>query len=69
MILGSVAMMWGWLRSFFKNAPRYDDKEFRAFVNRYQWACLLKGKRRATAELEARQVPVWRPPDSDHSYI
>ncbi|HEY0007994.1 MAG TPA: hypothetical protein VGB55_04655, partial [Tepidisphaeraceae bacterium] len=68
MILGSVAMMWGWLRSRLKNAPRYEDKEFRAFVNRYQWACLLKGKRRATAELEARQTPVWRPPGSDHSY-
>jgi poly-beta-1,6-N-acetyl-D-glucosamine synthase len=62
-VMGSVAMMWGWLRSYFNNAPRYDDVEFRRFLNRYQWACLLKGKHRATAELEATQMPAWHPPE------
>jgi glycosyltransferase involved in cell wall biosynthesis len=58
-VLGSAAMMWGWLKSFFKRAPRYEDPAFRKFVNRYQWACLLKGKHRATREFEAMQASAW----------
>ena len=42
-------------------APRYGDDGFREFLRRYQLQCLLKGKRRATAELDARQAAVWSP--------
>ena len=34
---------------------------FRKFLRRYQWACLLKGKARATAELNDRQAAQWSP--------
>lgn len=61
-VVGSWAMMWGWLKSFFKRADRYGDADFRRFVNRYQWACLIKGKHRATAEFEAERAPAWKPP-------
>jgi hypothetical protein len=30
-------------------------------LRRYQWACLLKGKTAATAELNARQAKHWNP--------
>ena len=59
MLLGSMAMLWGYLRSAAKRAPRYGDREFRRFLRRYQWACLLKGKARATATLNARQAKAW----------
>ncbi len=60
MILGSTAMMWGYLKSFIERKPRYADPEFRAFLRKYQWACLIKGKTRATAEVNARQAGVWK---------
>lgn len=50
-VLGSAAMMWGWLRSALQGLPRYPDLEFRAFLRRYQWRALLAGKQRAAAEL------------------
>ncbi len=60
-VLGSLAMMWGWLKSALRGAPRYGDAEFRKFLRRYQWRALLVGKARATAEIDvansARQRP------------
>lgn len=61
-ILGSWAMMWGWLRSAFKREERYGDEHFRKFLRNYQWACLLKGKHKATAELERQMASNWHPP-------
>src|SRR5205807_1569862 len=31
-VIGSVAMLWGYLRSWFKGLPRYDDPDFRCFL-------------------------------------
>ena len=58
-IIGSAAMLWGYLSSAVKRLPRYGDPEFRRFVRRYQYACLLKGKKAATAALDAQQAAVW----------
>ena len=60
-LLGSLAMMWGYLRSAIRRSNRYADATFRKFLRRYQWACLFKGKSRATAELNARQESAWNP--------
>lgn len=46
-VLGSLAMMWGWLKAALQGKPRYEDKAFRRFLRRYQWRVLLMGKRRA----------------------
>jgi biofilm PGA synthesis N-glycosyltransferase PgaC len=59
-LVGSIAMLWGYARSAVKGLPRYDDREFRRFLRRYQYACLIRGKRAATARLNARQEAVWR---------
>ncbi|HEX8910824.1 MAG TPA: glycosyltransferase family A protein [Humisphaera sp.] len=61
-VIGSMAMMWGYLKSAWNRKPRYGDAEFRKFLNRYQWRCLIAGKHKATAELDARQAGAWRPP-------
>jgi glycosyltransferase involved in cell wall biosynthesis len=50
-VLGSLAILWGWLRSALKGEPRYDDREFRRFLQRYQRRALLVGKRRAIAAI------------------
>jgi poly-beta-1,6-N-acetyl-D-glucosamine synthase len=58
-LIGSVAMLWGYLRSSLKGLPRYDDLEFRRFLRSYQHACLRKGKRAATARVEAERARLW----------
>jgi len=50
-VLGSLAMVWGWLRSALQGLPRYEEPGFRAFLRRYQWRALTVGKRRAVEEL------------------
>lgn len=60
-ILGSIAICWGYLKSVLTRRPRYDDPEFRKFLRRYQWRSLVVGKERATAELDAAQAHVWNP--------
>ena len=49
-VLGSVAMLWGWLSSALRRVPRYDNPEFRAFLRRYQARALMVGKKRAVEE-------------------
>jgi glycosyltransferase involved in cell wall biosynthesis len=64
-ILGSMAMMWGWLKSALRGAPRYGNADFRKFLRHYQWRALVVGKARATAEIDAanaaRKLPVELP--------
>ena len=55
-LLGGIAMLWGYLKSMIQRRPRYGDAEFRQFLRSYQWACLLRGKARATRDLNARQA-------------
>ena len=59
-LIGSIAMLWGYVSSALRGLPRYDDDEFRRFLRQYQHACLRHGKRAATTALNARQESVWR---------
>ena len=61
LLIGGLAMLKGYFASMLRRAPRYGDAEFRRFLRRYQWTCLLKGKGAATAELNARQAARWNP--------
>ncbi len=56
---GSVAMLWGYVSSKLKGAPRYEDPEFRKFLRAYQHACLRMGKTAATRWINEKQAPVW----------
>jgi poly-beta-1,6-N-acetyl-D-glucosamine synthase len=62
LVVGGLAMLEGYFKSLLRGAPRFGDDQFRRFLRRYQWECLLRGKRRATAALNARQAAVWAPP-------
>jgi glycosyltransferase involved in cell wall biosynthesis len=50
-LFGSLAIMWGWIKSAAERKPRYENLEFRRFLRRYQLRALLVGKRRAVAEI------------------
>src|SRR5689334_3289144 len=50
-VLGSLAILWGWLKAAAQRRPRFEDPKFRRFLRRYHRRVLLIGKRRATAEL------------------
>jgi glycosyltransferase involved in cell wall biosynthesis len=51
-VLGSLAMLWGWLKSAILRLPRYEDLEFRKFLRRYQCRALVVGKKRAILEIQ-----------------
>lgn len=59
-VSGSAAMLWGYLSSALKRAPRYDEPGFRRFLRRYQHLCLVMGKSAATARVNREQEPVWQ---------
>jgi hypothetical protein len=58
-LIGSIAMLWGYFRSWLKGLPRYNDLEFRRFLRSYQHACLRLGKRVATARVNAERAGRW----------
>lgn len=51
-LVGSAAIVVGYFEAMFGDKPRYNDPEFKRFVNRYQWQCLLRGKKAATKALD-----------------
>jgi len=60
-VLGGIATWLGYAWSLLTRKPRYEDPEFRRFLRRYQRACLLHGKARATERLNDKQAAVWKP--------
>ena len=58
-VVGGLAMWWGYVLSLLRRKLRYNDPEFRKFLRRYQWSCLLRGKSRATRRLEELLKSVW----------
>jgi len=61
-IIGGMAMWWGYISSALRGKPRFGDPEFRRFLRRYQWSCLVRGKSAATRRLEELQKDCWKPP-------
>lgn len=61
-VLGSAAMLWGYLRALLGRQPRYDDPQFRRFLRSYQWSCLLRGKKQATLATEKACASCWQVP-------
>ncbi|MEM8875465.1 MAG: glycosyltransferase family 2 protein [Planctomycetota bacterium] len=58
-LVGSAAMLWGFIKRSFRGEPRYDKPGFRKFLRRYQWAALFKGKSNAITAIDAEQKKVW----------
>src|SRR5690606_25184463 len=60
LILGGLAMFYGYLKSWVSRKPRFGDAAFRRFVRRYQWDALLRGKASATRRLDDAGEQIWR---------
>lgn len=58
-LTGGLATWWGYVKAALAGTERLDDPELRAFIRAYQRRALIVGKGRATAEVVARQTPVW----------
>jgi hypothetical protein len=56
LVVGGLAMLWGYFRSMAARRPRLEDPEFRRFLRRYQWACLTRGKAQATRSVGRGRV-------------
>lgn len=59
--IGGLFMLWGYLQSWLSGQPRYENPEFREFLRKYQWQCLIKGKKAATELYNQSQAMVWQP--------
>jgi len=62
-IIGSMAILWGYFKAMLTRVPRYGDENFRSFLRAYQIRCLTLGKERATAEVESQRASSWKPPE------
>jgi hypothetical protein len=54
--IGSILMIWGWVQSYLSSKPRYANKEFRKFLNRYHRLVLLKGKAAAISQIHTEKL-------------
>src|SRR2546428_4999222 len=44
LVIGGLAMWWGYFSSLLRRAPPYPQPGVRRFLPRYPWGCLLRGK-------------------------
>jgi hypothetical protein len=61
LVIGGLAMWWGYVSSLVRRARRYEDPTFRRFLRSYQQDCLVRGKSAATRRLDERRVARWHP--------
>jgi poly-beta-1,6-N-acetyl-D-glucosamine synthase len=47
-VVGGWAILWGYLKAVLSRAPRFENRDFRKFLRRYELQSLLFGKRRTT---------------------
>lgn len=60
-VVGAVAIWWGYVKSLVTRVPRYSDPEFRKFLRRYQWEALFLGKAAAARRATERRASAWNP--------
>jgi hypothetical protein len=58
-VIGAIAMWWGYIDSLINRRTQFDDFELVKFIRAYQWQCLIKGKQKATQELNDKQAIIW----------
>ena len=68
-LIGGLAMWWGYVKSMLVGVKRYPDPAFRRFLRTYQWSCLFRGKTEATRRLNETVADRWHPtvPEGHHA--
>lgn len=64
LLIGGLAMWWGYVRAMLRRETRYDDADFRTFLRQYQWDCLVYGKEKATQRANSQTARNWLPKDA-----
>jgi glycosyltransferase involved in cell wall biosynthesis len=59
-VVGSLAMVWGYLWSWLRRLPQHQDPAFHAFLRRYQRGTLVRGKKATLRALDAESEALWR---------
>lgn len=59
-LIGSLAMVWGYISAAYRAKTRYNDKEFSKFLRRFQWKSLLFGKKRAVTWVDRSSEAIWK---------
>lgn len=59
LVVGGLAMWWGYVRSMLAGKKRLDDSDFRNFLRKYHWSCLMMGKAKATSILNEQGADLW----------
>ncbi len=60
-VVGGLGMLIGYVQSMLSGKERLNDLTFRSFLRKYQWSCMLRGKAKATARLNAQRASFWNP--------
>jgi glycosyltransferase involved in cell wall biosynthesis len=55
-LVGSAAMLWGWVRSALQRKPRYENRAFRTYLRRFQFRSLFMGKQNAIRSLSGQET-------------
>jgi glycosyltransferase involved in cell wall biosynthesis len=53
-VIGGWGILWGYLKAMFSRKPRFENKEFRQFLRRFELQSLLFGKRRTVDRYHQR---------------
>lgn len=53
-IIGGWGILWGYLKAMFAGVPRFENKEFRKFLRKFELQSLLFGKRRTVDRYHQR---------------
>lgn len=67
-VVGGLGMLIGYVQSMLSGKERLEDLTFRSFLRRYQWSCMLRGKAKATAKLNAQRASFWNPSSPLNSF-
>jgi len=67
-IVGGLAMWWGFVRSAIQGTSRLEDPDFRKFLRKFQWNCLIKGKKKTIIQINNQQEKFWNPDKASISF-
>ena len=59
-IVGSMAMVGGYLNAWWRGVARYDDLQFRRYLRRYHRSLLTKGRQRTLEIFNTEADQTWR---------
>jgi len=67
-IIGGMAMWWGFVKSAVQGVERLEDPDFRKFLRKFQWNCLIMGKKGAIEQINRQQEKLWNPDKASISF-